>query len=114
MAGHQLSLTSLLLLLLAALLLLPTARAQVECAAGIDFHPSGTVHRCELTANQRFRLGEQWLVCAAGNQIVLYPGGGLERCTLAEPLSTPVGDCAAGASVELSADGRLSTCIAGS
>ena len=99
-----------LLALLIATQALATAWAQTECAPGIEFYESGTVSRCELTANQRFRVNQAAPWCSAGQEIRFHPTGGLEECVLADSISGPWGECAQGSAVAFDVEGNLLAC----
>ena len=88
------------------------AQAQLNCNVGVDFYPSGAVRRCILNGNHRIHsaLGQP-LTCANGHEAVLYENGRLQRCVLAEPLTSGSLQCEAGRRAEFDPEGRLIQCV---
>lgn len=103
--------TMVRLLGLVALLAAAPARAELNCNAGIEFHPEGGIKRCNLNGHHTLHTAKgERLTCMNGHDVVKFPDGRLESCTLLEASSLGGVQCAARSEVELDHDGNLVRC----
>jgi hypothetical protein len=95
-------------------LLAGPALAQLNCNAGVEFHPDGGIKRCQLNGRHQFytNIGAR-LVCRDGADAWQYPDGRIRRCTLGETYRSGDARCEAPAVIELSSDGHLLRCEPG-
>ena len=63
----------------AALFVAASARAELNCNAGIEFHPDGGIKRCNLNGHHTLYTarGER-VTCMNGYELRKFPGGRLE------------------------------------
>lgn len=86
-------------------------RAEPNCNAGVEFHPSGGVRACVLNGHHRLHTERAGPIsCADGTRLEQHADGTLARCTLLEPARLEGQDCARGAVVRFAPDGALVRC----
>lgn len=87
------------------------AWAELNCNVGIEFHPDGGIKRCRLNGHHTLHTAKgDRLTCMNGFELVKYPDGRLQSCTLLEPSTFDDVQCAARSRVELDHDGNLMRC----
>ncbi len=99
------------LITLSLLIVGPSAVAQMDCEAGVQYYTNGGIKSCVLTSrHQVYTAQGTALVCADGKAMAQHPTGKLKSCTLKYAQSVDHQNCAAGTKVEFGDKGQLVAC----
>ena len=87
------------------------ARAELNCNVGIEFHPGGGIKSCTLNGHHTLHTAKgDRLTCMNGHELIKYPNGRLESCTILESQMFDDVKCDAQGRVEFDHDGNLVSC----